>query len=190
MLPYPPRAFGLLLAAGLAGCALLERPSPAPVDREYPVATQGYTLLYEVVSKQKLSDKLLLIKIESDAVDAVIGEIAEDAARIEDQLKDIARQDPEIDLDRPILPEMEVRKRASVQAERLKDLLGSTGRDFERLLLLTQSGTLNQTRHLAREMVKAESDPQRKAFWEDVQRQYDDNYANLVQLLEAQYFTH
>jgi nicotinamide riboside kinase len=85
---------------------------------------------------------------------------------------------------------MERRKRDSVNIERLKDLLGETGKHFERLLLLSQSGAHNQTRHLARVMVEAETREDRKAFWQEVQRQFDENYQNVVELLESEYFIH
>lgn len=182
--------WALMLAGTLTGCAILDKPEPTPPGSDYPIVNEGYNLLYEVVSAQKFTDELLLIKIESDAVDAVISELTEDAARIEGELKQIAEKDPTIDLDRELLPEMERRKRDSVQLDRLKDLLGRTGKRFERLLLLTQSGALNQTRHLARVMVEAEAREDRKAFWQEVQRQFDENYQNVVALLESEYFIH
>jgi hypothetical protein len=180
----------LMLAGSLSGCTILGKPEPAPPEPDYPTVNEGYNLLYEVVSTQKFTDKLLLIKIESDAVDAVISELSEDAARMEAQLQEIAREDPTLDLEREILPEVERRKRDSVQMERLKDLLGGTGKRFERLLLLTQSGALNQTRHLARVVVETEAREDRKAFWREVQRQFDENYRNVVELLESEYFIH
>lgn len=182
--------WALMLAGSLSGCAVLGKPEPAPPEPDYPTVNEGYNLLYEVVSTQKFTDKLLLIKIESDAVDAVISELSEDAARIEVQLKELAKGDPTLDLDRAVLPEVERRTRDSANLERLKDLLGGTGKHFERLLLLTQSGALNQMRHLARVMVEAETQEDRKGFWQEVQRQFDENYRNVVELLESEYFIH
>jgi hypothetical protein len=179
----------LLLAGHLAGCTVLSGRTSKPTTPGLSTISEGYTLLYEVVSIQKHTDKLLLIKLESDEVDAVISEVSEYAAKLEGQLIKLAKQDSSLDLDRKVLPEMEIKKRESVEAERLKELLEMTGKGFERELLLTVSGPLNQSRHLARVMREAETSAARKAFWKDVQEHLDDQYRKVVRLLETRYYS-
>jgi hypothetical protein len=101
----------------------------------------------------------------------------------------LAKEGPSLDLDRQILPAMFIRTRQSVQAEQLKELLGATGKDFERRLLLSMSGPLNQGRHLATVMHEAEPNTERKAFWQQVREQFDDHYRRVMALLEKRYFS-
>jgi hypothetical protein len=186
----PWGAFCLLMAAGqLASCSLLQRPTTTPATHDLSTVSQGYTLLYEIVSQQKHIDTLLLIKVESDAVDTIISEMSAYSAKLEDQLVKLAKADPSLDLDRQILPAMFVRMHQSIQAEQLKDMLGATGKDFERLLLFNMSGPLNQARHLATVMHEAEPNEERKAFWKEVREQFDDYYRRVMALLEKRYFS-
>lgn len=181
-----------LLAGALVGCTLIDkvagRTARTPARPDSPTS-EGYSLLYEIVSQQKHVDTLLLIKVESDAVDRIIGEISSYAATLEERLVGLAKDDPRLDLGRQILPEMAVRTRQSIQAEQLKELLGATGKDFERRLLLSVSGPLNQARHLARVMREAETSRERKAFWQDVQTRLDAQYRRVMGLLEERYFS-
>jgi hypothetical protein len=179
----------LMLAGHLAGCTVFSGRTSKSTNQGLSTISEGYTLLYEVTSQQKHIDKLLLIKIESDGVDVLISEISAYMAKLEDQLIKLAKEDPSLDLDRKVLPEMASKMHQSVQAEQLKVFLGATGKDFERELLLGISSTLNQARHLAKVMRAAETSEQRKAFWKDVQEHFDDQYRRVVELLEGQYYS-
>jgi hypothetical protein len=180
-------ATAILLAGGIASCSSVAEQA-APVPESPALVSQGYTLMYDTVGQLKFTDELLLIKVEDDKVDAIVGEVSGYAAELEGELEELSERDSVVRLDLKLLPEIELRKRESVAGERLPDLLGESGPAFERLLLLTQSGALNQSRHLARVMVDLEEDPARKAFWINVQTRFDDLYARLVELLEARYF--
>jgi hypothetical protein len=179
----------LLVAGPLAGCAVFDRRPAPPPPAGLSVVAQGYLLLHEIVSQQKHLDKLLLIKIESEEVDAIISEISAYSAEVEDQLIALAKEPPGLKLGQQILPAAFVRARQSSQAEQLKELLGATGKDFERRLLLSVSSPLNQARHLARVMRGAEGAPARQAFWKEVQGRFDDQYGKLMGLLEKRYFS-
>lgn len=173
-----------LLAAGYAAAA-----HPQPASENQRILNEGYSLLYDHVSKQKQSDKILLIKLESKDVKAVITSISDNAERIQKALDKIAAQDPQLDIKLQSLPEIEVELRKSASFERIKDLLGKSGKEFERLLLLTQSGVLNTERHLTKVLSEKETNGKRKAFAQEANRQFDEQYRRVVELLEAQYFT-
>lgn len=175
----------LFLASG-ANAAPEEQ---AAADQKQRLLNEGYSLLYDIVSKQGLSEKILLIKFESKEVKAVISGIADAAERIRKGLDEMAKKDPRLELKLQPLPLMEVETRKSANFERVKDLLGKSGKEFERLLLLTQSGVLNSERHLSKVLSEKETDKERKAFMQGVHRQIDEQYRKVVQLLEAQYFT-
>jgi hypothetical protein len=176
------------LAMLAAGCAS-EPPRPtAAVSDGHQLVSEGYTLMYDAASKLKFGDELLLVKIEADPVDEFISDISTYAGDLQGQFEELAERDPVVKLDLELLPAMEVMTRDSVTGERVPDLLSRSGKDFERLLLLTQSGALNQSRHLARVMVDTETDPERKALWQEIQAQLDDLYDRTVNLLEQDYF--
>jgi hypothetical protein len=180
------RPLALLCALLVAAYATAAERQPAGESQR--ILNEGYSLLYDHVSKQKQSDKILLIKLESKDVKALITEISDNAERIQKALDKLAAQDPRLEVKLQSLPEIEAESRKSASFERLKDLLAKSGKEFERLLLLTQSGVLNTERHLSKVLSKKETNRERKAFLEDVNRQFDDDYRKVVQLLEAQYF--
>src|SRR5688572_28565160 len=133
----------LLFLASVANAAPEQQ---AAADQKQRLLNEGYSLLYDIVSKQGLAEKILLIKFESKEVKAVIMGIADAAERIQKDLDEMAKKDPRVDLKLQPLPLMEVETRKSANFERVKDLLGKSGKEFERLLLLTQSSVLNSER--------------------------------------------
>jgi hypothetical protein len=182
-------AAAVVLVWGLGGCSLLG-PKPSmqtPIDDPESVNI-GYVLLYDLVAKQKNTDKLLIIKRVSSEVRALIEELSNAAGELNDELERFAKQDRLIKLDRRVLPLIEALQRENVQAERGKQFLETSGKEFERLLLLTQSGVLTMERHISRVMRDKELNPERKAFWEGAVKTFDRLYAKLVKLLEDQYF--
>lgn len=174
----------------LVGCALLgSNPTTDPTREQQADPNSGYALLYSLVSVQKSSDKILIIRKVSPEVKALIEEISETAGELDAQLKRLAKDDPSIKLDAVVLPKVEVLQRESAQLERAKQFLTMTGRPFERLLLLTQSGVLTTERHVTRVMGNEEKNPQRKMFWMNAQRRFDQIYDKFVALLETQYYS-
>ena len=187
----PGAAAAALMALALVACSTPgARPSPDTPASDSESVNTGYTLLHVIVSGQENSDKLLLIKHVSPEVRQIIKQISEATQKIEADLQRFAKEDPHIRLDRSVLPLMEEKQRESATLERGLQLVGTSGKKFERLLLLTQSGLLTTERHIARVMRDAEKDPERKAFWGQAVKTFDELYANLVKLLEDRYFSH
>ena len=174
----------------LFGCAIAGSNQTAdPTRQQLADPNSGYALLYSIVSVQKNSDKILIIRKVSPDVSALTKEISDLAGDLDTQLKQLAKDDPSIKLDAVVLPTIENRQRESAALERAKQFLAITGKPFERLLLLTESGVLTTERHLTRVMGDEEKNPQRKIFWKNAQQQFDQIYAKLRALLESQYFT-
>lgn len=89
------------------------------------------------------------------------------------------------------MPEMEKKKRQASQWDRafsLAPIVGQTGKDFERTLLLTQSGALNQLCFLTEVMQDSEKSDTRKAFLTKVKQGFDGLYDKVVKLLNDEYF--
>lgn len=151
----------------------------------------GYAALYDAAKGLRHSDKILLIKYESEAVQARVGELSEAMGRIARRLEELAKADPRVKLDDDGNPEIERRKRDAVTRDRLisfKPFTGRTGANFERTLLLSESGALNQLQHLAAELDKADPDPQRSAVLQEIHAEIVKQYGAVVDLLERAYF--
>ena len=174
----------------LFGCAIAgSNQTTDPTRQQLADPNSGYALLYSIVSVQKNSDKILIIRKVSPEVSALTKEISDLAGDLDTQLKQHAKDDPSIKLDAVVLPTIENRQRESAALERAQQFLAITGKPFERLLLLTESGVLTTERHLTRVMGDEEKNPQRKIFWKNAQQRFDQIYAKLRALLESQYFT-
>jgi hypothetical protein len=67
-------------------------------------------------------------------------------------------------------------------------LVGSTGADFERTLLLTQAGQLNQARYLSEVLADAEANADRRRLLVELNGEFDELYGRVDELLEEQYY--
>jgi hypothetical protein len=153
--------------------------------------TQGYGLLYDMASDLKHVDKLLLVKYESDKVEAVIDDIARSAAKLVQDLETIAKKEPWLNLKNHGLPAIEVETRTAVKLDLVAELApiaGKTGRHFERTLLLNQSVVLNLFRHLIEQVRDAERQEARRALLDRAHQTFNRLYERVTRLLEAHYF--
>jgi hypothetical protein len=170
--------------------AAANRPQSAE-EVENRVLGEAYSQLYDAASGLRWLDDALLFKRESKETQTVIGDLAHYAAELKGQLEQLAQDYPAISIHDDGLPLLEKRKREAQQRDRLRSLApvtGATGADFERTLLLTQSGALNQLRFLAQALAEAEKNPQRQEFAAGVQRRLDGLYREVVTLLDRRFF--
>ncbi len=181
----------MLVALLTMGCSTVgpRAPSEAPA-KDLDSVNVGYTLLYAIVSGQKHSDKAFIIKRVSPQMRSLVEEISRTAGAVDEELKRMAKADPAIQLDRRVLPLIEAKRRESGRVEAAKEFLETSGKPFERLMLLGEWALLWQERHLARTMREAERNPARKAFWEATLKRFDDLYFKVGALLEKEYFAH
>jgi hypothetical protein len=199
----------LLLAGPLAGCTVDSKQNPistqskpqsdkpqsesAPAESIHKnrVLSQGYAQLYEAASGLQHVKKLLYVQFESEKVGAMIEDISKYGEKLAGQLERLVANYPGLRIDDTGLPEMEIKKRKAAQWDRtfsLVPIVGQTGKEFERTLLLTQSGALNQLRFLAEVMHDSEKDDNRKAFLREVKQGFDSLYDKVVKLLNDEYF--
>lgn len=151
----------------------------------------GYAQLYETADGLGWLDEGLLLKQESDTVGDYAKRLANEMKTMQQELDKLNSEIPAMQVDNNGLPEMEKRKRAMAQSERLKDLapfIGQTGKQFERTLLLSLSGALNQTRYLIRVMAEDETVPPLKQFLDKWRQRTDQLYQRDVKILNKYYF--
>lgn len=186
----------LVMAPLLAGAVACDRaasdPAKAPDDNaQRLMLNQGYSMLYFDVSHVEFTKLLLLIKLESAPVSAIVTEISDYSAELASELERLARDYPALRIDLDPLPEMEKRKRADVSRERVLSfapIVGRTGGDFERTLLLSLSAILSQESHLCKVMAAEEPDPGLKKFLLESKQGFDRLYDRVVKLLNRDYF--
>jgi hypothetical protein len=180
-------AVGLLVFT-LNACSSMTSQKPVPPTDGHRTIAQGYSLLYGITSQQKDLKKLLLVKIESDPVDAVISELADYTGELSAELEDMAKRYPALTVNTQFLPEVEVKTRESITAETTNIFLASKGADFERRLLLKQLTALEQERHMAKVMVQMETADERRAFWKRTEQRLGLLYDKFENLLQRSYF--
>ena len=166
------------------GCASVREKIPF-VGSRYRTRNEGYSLLYELITKQRDVDKILILKHTSARTASEIKEIAQLFRNAQVQLDAFARQDSSLDFKAKHLPLVEDKTRDSIQSTSTKNLLFSTGKDFELRLLLTQVQALDYTSHLASALGNQDENKERKSFLSDFSKQCDQHYKNVLQLLSS-----
>lgn len=153
--------------------------------------SQGYAQLYEAVSALRWMDEALLLKFESKPTELFIKDLAGYSSEVREQLERLEKDYPSLSLKDDGLPLLTRSMRKAAAKDRLKNLApitGAKGAEFERTLLLTQSGTLNQLRFLAREIALAESNADRRKFASGVAQRFERLYGDVLKLLNQHYF--
>jgi len=197
-------AFTFLLAALAAGCANQEKVSQQPsvktaanrakapeLNKQRLVLSEGYSMLYKDASNLDLSELILYVKVESDAVGKIVSAVAEVGGQLKKDLERIARDYPGVRIDLDPLPEMEKRKRAAITKDRARyfaPIIGHGGREYERTVLIGYANGINHERHLCQVMAAAEPDAGLKKFLLDTEKHYDGLYDRVTGLLEKEYF--
>lgn len=155
------------------------------------ILNQGYSMLYKDVSRVEMTQLILYVKVESAPVNELVTAISEYSGALAQNLERIARDYPAVRIDLDPLPEMEKRKRSGVNRERalsFAPVVGRTGRNFERTILLSLSAALSQESHLCKVLAEEEPDPGLKKFLVESQGRFDGLYARVVALLDREYF--
>jgi hypothetical protein len=200
----PRIASTLLLAALTAGCAHLgdaHKHSGAKAEADHAKApdlgkqrlmlSEGYSLLYQEAGDLDLSELILYVKVESEALHKMVTEVADFGGQVKKDLERIAKEYPGVRIDLDPLPEMEKRKRAAISKDRARyfaPVIGHGGREYERTVLLGYSNGLNHERHLCQVMADAEPDAGLKKFLLDTEKRYDALYERVDALLDKEYF--
>jgi len=151
----------------------------------------GYSMLYQDASTLDLSELILYVKVESEAMEKVTTAVAEVGGQLKKDLERIAKDYPGVRIDLDPLPEMEKRKRAALAKDRARyfaPVIGHGGREYERTVLIGYANGINHERHLCKVMAEAEPDASLKKFLLDAEKRYDGAYDRVMTLLDKEYF--
>lgn len=180
------RATPLILAAlVLAGCHAHDKAATQPGESESRAVrsrNQGYTLLRDLLADLKDVDKSLIFKSKDTEFAKTISGIAAMARTGEERINAFAKADPTLKLNAKSLPPIENETRASIAGATTRSLL-TAGSEFELRLLLTQNEATRYAEHLAKSTRSHETDPERIALLEAIEKQSNALNARVVAML-------
>lgn len=177
----------------VAGCGASTTAEPATEpDRERRELNEGYSMLHADATNLGRAMLILYAKRESDEVDALVTEVSAFGDALALKLEKIAADYPAVRIDLDPLPEFEKRKRAAIGMDRagyFAPIVGKSGREYERTVLIGLYNGINHERHLCEVMAESEPEPGLKHFLLDCKKGYDHLYQRTVALLEREYFS-
>jgi hypothetical protein len=182
---------GLFLSAMwvLSACAPLEPSATegAPTKVNVSEFSEGYGLLYDLVSKEKQSSLLSIIKTMSPELKSLLERISETSKATAKELETLVKIDPTRNLKVTNLPRIEQATRDSIDKETSKELLQSKGVDLEFHMLSSQLPAMNYAAHLARSLAVVETNPRRREFLLQTDRKFSDLHGQVYKMLFTRY---
>ena len=182
---------GLFLSAMwvLSACATLEPSATggAPTKVNVSEFSEGYGLLYDLVSKEKQSSLLSIIKTMSPELKSLLERISETSKATAKELETLVKLDPTRNLKVTNLPRIEQATRDSIDKETSKELLQSKGVDLEFHVLSSQLPAMNYAAHLARSLAVVETNPRRREFLLQTDRKFSDLHGQVYKMLLTRY---
>jgi len=181
----------LLTLAACSGSSDSRKPTP---DKNPPRAqlSIGYSLLYQEADGIPKLRWILMFKHKPEEMGQVTNDLVSYYQGLADTMQRLSKQYPAMRIDVAAMSEIEGDERKAIGADFAKDfapLIGKTGVEFEREVLLMFYDTLNEQRHLAGVMVGLETDAALRKFLETTKAQLDSRYAKVGALLNRRYFT-
>ena len=137
--------------------------TPDASDPKPSQLSNGYGLLYELVSKQADLNKALMLHDAGDETRDLIEQIAQSSRVATEKLELFARADPGLTLGNTGLPRIDTNARNAEESSQTWRLLFSEG-VFELRLLLTQVSATSYGANLADELESLDPDPERRAW--------------------------
>jgi len=157
------------------------------LSRQVGVDSEGYTLLYDLLSKESDVDKLLLIKAETPAVNTLMKNIAAACSNGAAKLEEFAQAEPTLNLKLVSLPAAELETRKSIESGRARALLFASGKELEVRLLLSQAEGMSYGAHLAAVLARREEHPARKSHLEYISEELGKLESALLDLIEERF---
>ena len=197
---YAPRRSTLIrfvataLLLTLAACSQLSDTRKPTPDKNAPRAqlSIGYSLLYQEADGIPKLKWIFMFKDKPEEMGRVTNDLVSYYQQLADTLQRLSKQYPAMRIDVAAMSEIEGDERKAIGADLAKDfapLIGKTGVEFEREVLLMFYDTLNEQRHLAGVMVELETDAALRKFLETTKAQLEARHAKVEALLNRRYFT-
>jgi hypothetical protein len=179
----------VLLVLLPAGCAILEPRAKegATTHVNGSAISEGYALLYDLVSREKQSSLLSIIKKESPELKSLLERISDTSQATATELETLARLNPPLNIKVTHLPRLEQATRESIDKQTSKEILHSTGVALEFNMVSSQLAAMNYAAHLARSLAVVETNPRRKEFLQRTDRKFSDLHGQVYKMLFTRY---
>ena len=173
----------------LSGCAIFEPSAKedAPTNVRASEISEGYALLYDLVSKEEQSSLLSIIKKESPELKSLLERISDTSKATTKELDTLAKIAPPLNLKVTHLPRIEQAARDSIDKETSKEILHSKGVDLEFNMVSSQLAGMNYAAHLARSLAVIEPNPRRKEFLQRTDRKFSELHSQVYKMLFTRY---
>jgi hypothetical protein len=188
------RIFGAVVIglAGVAGaCASDSTPQQTEAQNQRAILNEGYSILYDHVSSLAKLDLIFIIKSESEPVNELTNDVTSYADSLRTTLERVAQDYPAVNIELDPVPEIEKRTRGAVTKDRVLSfapVVGLTGESFDRRVLQSQEGLLNQLRFMAKELANEEPEASLKEIWTNAHTRFEQLYARVLDMLREKYY--
>jgi hypothetical protein len=160
-------AFFVIAFIALAGCCTAPRP-PSENGGAIRERNEGYSLLHQLMHDESRVGGIFILKHADDPVRDLIKEIAAACDNARKQMDEFPKADNRIEFDVPDLPKLEQESRDLESKADEKDLLHSSGKEFELKLIFTQAQAMGYACNLCRALLVHEDDVGRRTFLMDL----------------------
>lgn len=176
-----PQATTPLQARASNGTTASKKALTAEETKKEMSLNHGFTLLYELMSKESDVDKIFILRNASTPTQAIVREIATVCTNAKERLDELAKENPLLPLDHNDLPTAEIDTREAIEWATTKKLL--LGSDFELKLILTQIAATEYAAFLAESLADRDQDKERKAWLMELAKSFKDLHQLVVQRL-------
>jgi hypothetical protein len=184
-----------VLLVPLSACRHLTDSKVCALKSDAPRAqlSIGYSLLYQQADGIPKLKWLLMFKDKHERMAQQTSELIDYYHGLADTMQRLSNQYPAMRIDEVPMSKIEGEAHKAIGEDLAKDfapVIGKTGIDFEREVLLMFYNALNEQQHFTEVMVGLETDPRLKEFLETTKAQLEERYAKVGDLLNRRYFTH
>jgi hypothetical protein len=183
--------FAIFFCAGIfCGCASFQKPAtaksaPAISAEKLQMRNNSVSLLYDLLGDEKNVSKVLIIKSDREQLHSLIKAISATADDGAKQLEQLAKADATLNLHAIELPPGEKATRDAISKTKEKELLFSSGENFEFTLLLTQADALSYGWHLAKIASDNSPQPEQVREFDSLSAAFQDLYKQVVALMRS-----
>jgi hypothetical protein len=179
----------LFFTGFLFGCAPLPKAvppaSPSLSIGQLQMRNNSVSLLYDLLGDEKNVSKVLIIKGNRESLHNLIKNISATTGDGAKRLEQLAKKDPTLNLRALELPAGEKATRDAIAKTEEKELLFSSGENFEFTLLLTQADALSYGWHLAKIAAENSIDPAQIREFDSLSVAMQDLYKQAVALMRS-----
>jgi hypothetical protein len=179
----------LFFTGFLFGCAPIPKAvppaSPSLSIGQLQMRNNSVSLLYDLLGDEKNVSKVLIIKGNRESLHSLIKNISATTGDGAKRLELLAKKDPTLNLRALELPAGEKATRDAIAKTEEKELLFSSGENFEFTLLLTQADALSYGWHLAKIAAENSADPAQVREFDSLSVAMQDLYKQAVALMRS-----